>query len=102
MKLLFGQTEAFAVGAVHHQDDDLKGWERSALLRRFSPTLTPFGFISYLCVAVVRVPAGSKALLPPDIPDQKVRFAHGDLLNVASDGGRRVDSFFSQTVNVLT
>lgn len=24
MKLLFGQTEAFAVGAVHHQDDNLK------------------------------------------------------------------------------
>lgn len=24
MELLFGQTEAFAVGAVHHQDDNLK------------------------------------------------------------------------------
>lgn len=32
MELLFGQTEAFAVGAVHHQDDNLKDWGLSALL----------------------------------------------------------------------
>lgn len=30
MELLFGQTEAFAVGAVHHQDDNLKDGDRSA------------------------------------------------------------------------
>lgn len=60
------------------------------------------GVFSYLCVAVVRVPTGSEALLPSDIPNQKVRFAHGDLLHVASDGGRRVDSFFCQTVNAGT
>lgn len=59
-------------------------------------------YFSYLCVAVVGVPTGSEALLPSDVPHQKVCFAHGDLLNVASDGGRRVDSFFSQTVNVET
>lgn len=34
MELLFGQTEAFAVGAVHHQDDDLKDGDRSAPLGR--------------------------------------------------------------------
>lgn len=56
----------------------------------------------YLRVAVVREPAGSKALLPSDIPNQKVCFAHGDLLDVASDGGRRVDGFFCQTVNAGT
>lgn len=31
-----------------------------------------------------------------------MRFAHGDLLNIASDGGRRVDSFFSQTAKAGT
>lgn len=29
VKLLFGQTEAFAVGAVHHQDDNLKDRDQS-------------------------------------------------------------------------
>lgn len=52
----------------------------------------------YLCVAVVRVPAGSEALLPSDVPDQEVGLAYGDLLNVASDGGRRVDGFLRQAV----
>lgn len=36
MQLLFGQAEAFAVGAVHHQDDDLKSRDRSALRRLIS------------------------------------------------------------------
>ena len=40
----------------------------------------------YLRVAVIRVPAGSEALLPSDIPNQEVRFTNGDLLDVAADG----------------
>jgi len=40
----------------------------------------------YLCVAVVGVPAGSKALLSSDIPNQEVCFTYGDLLHVAADG----------------
>lgn len=28
MELLFGQTEALPVGAVHHQDDNLKDGDR--------------------------------------------------------------------------
>lgn len=55
--------------------------------------------MGYLRVAVVRVPAGSKALLAADIPNQKVCFAHRDLLHVAPDGGRRVDGLFCQTVD---
>lgn len=54
----------------------------------------------YLCVAVVRVPAGSKALLPSDIPNQEVCLAYSDLLNVAADGGRSVDGLLRQTVHV--
>lgn len=54
----------------------------------------------YLCVAVVRVPAGSEALLPADIPNQEVCFVYSDLLNVASNGGWSLYGLLCQTVNV--
>lgn len=45
MELLFGQTEAFAVGAVHHQDDNLKEGDRSAPPRQLRSLPTWSGFI---------------------------------------------------------
>lgn len=54
----------------------------------------------HLCAAVVGVPAGSKALLSSDIPNQEVCVTHGDLLNVAANGGRRVDGFLRQADGV--
>lgn len=43
MELLFGQTEAFAVGAVHHQDDNLKDGDRSAPPRQLRSLSTSSG-----------------------------------------------------------
>lgn len=54
----------------------------------------------HLSVAVVREPAGSKALLPSDVPNQEVCVADGYLLNVAANGGRRVDGLLGQTAGV--
>lgn len=54
----------------------------------------------YLCVAIVRVPAGSEAVLSSDIPNQEVCLTHGDLLDVAANGWRCVDGFLRQTVCV--
>lgn len=54
----------------------------------------------YLGVAVVREPAGSKALLPSDVPNQEVCVAHRYLLHVAANGGRRVDGLLGQTAGV--
>lgn len=45
MELLFGQAEAFAVGAVHHQDDNLKDGDRSAPPRQLWSLSTSSRFI---------------------------------------------------------
>lgn len=71
VQFLFGERETFTVSAVHNQNDNL-------------------------CVAVVRVPAGSKVVLSSDIPDQEVCFTYSDLLNIATDGWWCVHSFFCQ------
>lgn len=44
MELLFGQAEAFAVGAVHHQDDNLRDADRSAPQRQLWSLPTSSGF----------------------------------------------------------
>lgn len=61
MELLFGQTEAFAVGAVHHQDDNLKDgdWVSTVVtgcVRSFWPAMNVIN-ISACEVALKRISA---------------------------------------------
>lgn len=52
----------------------------------------------YLCIAVVRVPAGPQTLLTSNIPDQEVCVSDSDLLNVAANGWGCVNGFLRQAV----
>ena len=51
---------------------------------------------SYLCFTVVRIPGGPQALLASDIPHDEACLANTDLLNIAADCGRGLDSLLCQ------
>ena len=71
VELLLGDGEALPVGAVHHQQDELR-------------------------VGVVSVPGSAQGLLPAQVPHDEVDVVPDHLLHVAADGGRGVHHLVHQ------
>lgn len=99
VQLVFADGQSLAIRAVHDQNDDLKETCQTPLAQN-QFVLGPVAAVTggkYLGVEVVRVPVGPETLLPSDVPNHEVCVSDCDLLNVAADGGRRVDGLFCQT-----